>query len=379
MKNLFNRQAIAPGLAIFSMFFGAGNIVFPLAVGQFAGDKNITAMSGLILTAVIMPILGILAILLCNGSYKQFFARLGKIPGFIIALIIISLLGPFGSAPRCIALSYSTFCSSFYNISPALFGAIACSVIFLCCIKKKYILTILGRILTPLLLISLAVIIILGLFQSKNITPSEITHLSTFIHGLKEGYKTMDLLAALFFSSMILNMLKLDSKKHPKPQSHIKTALQASLLGVILLGTVYIGFSYLAAFNGASLNGVSQDELIAAIVLKIAGPYAGLLISSMITLACLTTTIALITAFTDFLKDEVFKQKVKYEILLFASLFVTFIVSTLEFDGISNFLSPILQICYPFLIGLTLYNIISHTIKLKSKKALKGSTKKKLA
>lgn len=130
MIKIIQSQSLAIGLAMFSMFFGAGNIIFPLAVGQYAGDKNFFAMSGLILTAAIMPIVGVVAMILFDGNYRQFFGRLGKVPGFLLALIIISLLGPLGSTPRCIALSYTTLKSSFPELSSALFSAIACGIIF---------------------------------------------------------------------------------------------------------------------------------------------------------------------------------------------------------------------------------------------------------
>ena len=116
MKKFINSEATSIGLAMFSMFFGAGNIIYPLAVGQYAGDKNLFAMFGLILTAAIMPIAGVIAMILFDGNYRQFFERLGRIPGFLLALTIISLLGPLGSTPRCIALSYVTLKSSFEHI-----------------------------------------------------------------------------------------------------------------------------------------------------------------------------------------------------------------------------------------------------------------------
>lgn len=100
-----------------------------------------------------------------------------------------------------------------------------------------------------------------------------------------------------------------------------------------------------------------KEQLLAAITMKIAGPRAGILVCTAIALACLTTAIALISAFTDFIEKEVFKEKVSYEVILLGSLLVTFFISIFKFHGISSFLGPILQICYPGLIVLTLLNI----------------------
>lgn len=344
------------GLAMFSMFFGAGNIIYPLAVGQYAGDKNIFAMFGLILTAVIMPIMGVIAMILFDGNYRQFFGRLGNIPGFLLALTTISLLGPLGSTPRCIALAYTTLNSLFLNMSLPLFSAISCGIIFLFTLKKKYILDILGRILTPLLLGSLLLIIVMGLVEAPAPEITNGSHLKMFFHGLNEGYNTMDLLAAFFISSTIINILKNDSGD--KKTSYLKTAYQASCIAALLLAAIYLGFSYISSFHANQLVILGKDELLAAITMKIAGPYAGILVCVAIALACLTTAIALISSFTDFMQREVFDEKISYETTLIGALLITFFVSTFEFTGISVFLWPILQVFYPGLIVLTFLNIM---------------------
>jgi branched-chain amino acid:cation transporter, LIVCS family len=360
MKTLNKTETISIGLAMFAMFFGAGNVIFPLALGQYAGDKNFFAIVGLILTAALMPAAGVFAMILFEGNYRNFFGRLGNIPGFILALTTISLLGPLGSTPRCIALAYTTLKSSFLDLSVPLFSALACVVIFLFTIKKKRILALLGWVLTPILLLALLTIIVMGFFTASEIKIVEQSNASLFLYGLKEGYNTMDLLASFFFSSAILNMLRLKSKDQTE-QPYLKTALWASVIGTFLLALVYICFSYLASFHGNQLSLHAKDELLAAISHKIAGPYGGLLVCVTIAMACLTTAIALISAFADFVQKEIFQEKVSYEVTLVGSLIITYIVSTYEFTGISAFLGPVLQICYPGLIVLTAVNI-SHKL-----------------
>ncbi len=356
MKKFFLSETWTIGMAMFAMFFGAGNIIFPLALGQFAGEKTFFAILGLIITAALMPIMGIVAMILFQGSYKDFFGRLGKAPGFFIALLIILLLGPLGSTPRCISLAYSTLSLFFPKISPFAFYGASCGVIFLCCIKKNKILPLLGLVLTPFLLISLLSIIMIGLFSPHEPILNDSPPLMMFFHGLKEGYNTMDLLASFFFSSTILQLVHL-KKKEETPTGALLLVLRASLIGIFLLSAIYIGFSYLAAFHSQNMGGLGKDQLLAALTIKIAGPYAGLLVCSAIGLACLTTAIALICAFTDFIQTEVFASKVSYSTLLGFSLILTFVVSCFQFQGISAFLSPILEMCYPGLIVLTLLNI----------------------
>lgn len=369
MRKFFNANAVAIGLAMFSMFFGAGNVIFPLAVGQYAGDKNLYAMFGLLLTAALMPIAGVIAMILFNGNYCAFFGRLGKWPGLILSLIIISLLGPLGSTPRCIALGYTTLKNTFLEVSPYLFSAISCALIFLFSFKKNHILNLLGYVLTPLLLISLAIIICIGLFTGHHVEKVDVGRINVFLHGLQEGYNTMDLLAAFFFSSTILNLLRMRLNQTRCENGHdLKIAFAASIIGTLLLGAIYIGFSYLSAFHGQPFATNGKDELLALITIKLAGVHAGLLVCVTIALACLTTAIALITAFSDFFQKEILKEKISYEMTLFFALLATFFVSTFEFGGIATFLGPILQITYPGLIILTILNI---AFRLKQFKPIK--------
>lgn len=351
-------QTLMTGLAMFSMFFGAGNVIFPLALGHYAQDKTLFAIFGLLLTAVVMPFTGMIAMCLYEGDPKQFFARLGKAPGFLAALLIMVLLGPLGSTPRCIALSYSTLKMLFPGLSVAVFSGISCLVIFLFTFKKSRILSLVGYVLTPMLLIALGTIIVRGLIGAPVPLDTDLANSAAFWQGLKEGYNTMDLLAALFFSSVVLASLKKAvSPSENSGKQLMSIALKASLIGASLLAATYIGFSWIASSHGSELAVLGSDQLLAAITLKIMGPSAGIVVCITIALACLTTAIALCSVFADFLQKRVFNGKISYEAALIGSLILTFFVSMFEFSGISAFLGPILEVFYPALIVLTLLNI----------------------
>lgn len=354
MCKIINLKIVFTGLALFSMFFGAGNIIFPLAVGQYAGDKNLFAIMGLTITAVLVPFLGVLAMILYDGNLQSFFGRIGKVPGFWLAFLIIALLGPLGSSPRCIALSYSTLKAVYPGLNLIFFSALSCFVIYLFTFRKNKILGLLGYVLTPILLTSLVIVIIKGLFYHTDI--QNLTHapFSIFLFGLREGYNTMDLLAAFFFSSSVLASLKKGTVEG-EGTSVLRLALQASIFGAFLLALIYIGFSYLASLHPAQIQG--NDELLMAITMKIMGPSAGFFVSFTIALACLTTAIALLSVFAEFFQKQVLEDKISYQTSLIFSLVVTFFISTFEFSGIAQFLSPILQVCYPMLIVLTILNI----------------------
>lgn len=365
MTTLKQSDLYATGLAIFAMFFGAGNIIFPLALGHLALDQTPYAMIGLLITAVLLPFAGLLTMFLYNGDVRAFFGRLGRLPGLALAFFIIALLGPFGSTPRCIALAYSTFKLSFPDTSLPLFSLISCMTVFLLSYKKNRLLDILGYLLTPLLLLLLALIVVLGMIYAPSSTSvASSTGSEMFWHGLKEGYNTMDLLAAIFFAPIIIAFTQQKTAMLKNSQDRLKFILKASGIGAFLLSIVYMGFSFIAFSHANEMPGVPADQLLAALALKILGPQAGLIVCLTVVLACLTTAIALITAFTEFTKKDIFKEKLGYLPVLIGSLVLTFSISIFEFQGISQFLSPVLEICYPILIVLTAFNLYGNLYRL---------------
>ena len=351
------------GLAMFSMFFGAGNVVFPLALGVYAQDKNLFAILGMLISAVGVPFTGLIAMTLFNGDYKKFFERIGIVPGFIVAAAIMGLIGPFGAIPRCITLSYSTIKLYLPDmfLSLPMFSVVSCLIIFAFTIKRNSIIDVLGYVLTPLLLGSLSIIIVKGLFFSPAAPHVDYSQPEVFLLGLFEGYQTMDLLGAFFFSSVVLTCLEkggASEGEHRNYKRLIFQALKASCIGAFLLSLTYVGFSYIAAFNSESLANVAKDELAGKIALLVLGPHAGLIAGIAVALACLTTAIALASVFAEFIHKDITLGRVNYGTSLVITLAISFFVSTLNFTGIAQILAPILQICYPALIVLSMVNIM---------------------
>lgn len=359
MTHTLKSTTIATGLAMFSMFFGAGNVVFPLALGQIAQDKNFFAILGMLITAVGVPFAGLMAMTLFDGDYKRFFSRIGVVPGFLVALVIMGLIGPFGAIPRCIALSYSTAKTFLPGVSLPVFSAISCVLIWLLTFRKNNIVDILGYVLTPLLLGSLAIIIVKGLIDSSAIPESGHHDFAIFLKGLMDGYQTMDLLGAFFFSSVVIACLKNSvEQKEKSPRRLMITTFKASAIGAFLLAITYVGFSYVSSYHSGVLKDVPSDELISMIAIHVLGPNAAIIACIAVALACLTTAIALAAVFAEFIHNDITMGKLNYGPSLIGTLIVAFFVSTLNFSGIAAFLTPILQIIYPALIALTVMNIL---------------------
>lgn len=359
MKALLQSKTVSTGLAMFAMFFGAGNVVFPLALGMHAQDKSFYAILGLIFSAIAVPFSGLIAMILFNGDYHKFFGRIGKIPGFLVALFIMCLIGPFGAIPRCIALSYSTMMMFTPEVPLYIFSIASCALIFLFTIRPSSILELLGVVLTPFLLLTLVIIIGKGVFVGGTPPHNPTEGVNVLLEGLKEGYHTMDLLGAFFFSTVVISCLQKDLHPHDKEDYKKITilSLKASAIGAFLLGAIYVGFCYVASLQSESLIGVPKDQLLGTLALQMLGPYAGIVTSAAVALACLTTAIALASVFAEFLHQDIFKDKIRYPACLVITLVGTFFLSILNFQGIVAVLAPILSVCYPALIVLSILNL----------------------
>ena len=358
-------SSLAIGFAMFSMFFGAGNITFPIVIGQAVQGDLLNALLGLIITAVFIPFAGLMAITLFEGNYTSFFSRIGKIPGYAIILILLALIGPFGGIPRCITLTYATMNVYFSSLNLFIFSICSCLIVFLCCWKKNRILDLIGYVLTPGLLIFLLIIIVKGIFFAPEAVLKHSTVHNSFLYGLKEGYNTMDLLASFFFSALIYQKLKSQVKDPNDTRSIILPIFKACLIGAFLLSSIYIGFSYVAANYSDALADIPVGQLLGSLGHIVLGPNAGLVVSMSIALTCLTTMIALTVICSEFLQKQLFREKVKYEVCLVLILVSSLLFSSLEFEGIITLLSPVLQVIYPALLGLSLFNILHKLFNFK--------------
>ncbi|MBN9378346.1 MAG: branched-chain amino acid transport system II carrier protein, partial [Chlamydiales bacterium] len=154
---------IAAGLALFSMFFGAGDLIWPLILGGNAGDKNLFAMLGLLITGVSLPLLGLIAMMMFGGDYRNFFGQVGRVPGLILVFIIQAILGPLGSIPRLITLSFATLKPYIpQGISLFSFSILASLLVLGFTLRQNKVINLLGLVLTPILLLCLGCILVLG-------------------------------------------------------------------------------------------------------------------------------------------------------------------------------------------------------------------------
>ncbi len=348
---------LTTGFALFAMFFGAGNLVFPLQLGSRPEFQNVSAVFGFLLTAVAVPLLGFLSVMLYKGDYRSFFSIFGRWGGLAVALILLAVMGPFGGIPRCAALSFAACKSLLPGLTAPIFCSLFCVAVFLSAFRENNIISLLGKWLTPILLAALALQLFVGLQGNSARIETGVDVSQPLLKGLFEGYYTLDLIAALFFSSFMYPYLKKYFAVN-KQKSFGVLALQVALVAGGLLSAVYIGFFAVAVNHSAVLQDCPKELLLVQVSQHLLGNFASVVGALLVTFACLTTSIALAAIVADFVRQDLLRNRLSYEAVLAGMLLVAFFVAVQEFTGIEALLGPVVFFLYPFLIVLCIYNCI---------------------
>lgn len=359
-KSIFESKIISTGLAVFSMLFGAGNLMYPIAVGLSSGANNIYGMLGFTITAVLLPIAGLVAMILFDGSYDEFFQRLGRMPGKIAVFLCMFIIGPVLVIPRIVTLSHMMIAPFLPQISPFNFALIFLLVTFLLTFRESKIVDMLGQFISPMLLASLAVIIIKGLWNASEKIAIQTVPFAVFKENLWRGYGTLDLLATIFFSAIIINLLKenitVNSKKDLNELAFF--GFKAGLIGTFLLGLIYWGMSYLGVFYGKGLEHVNEGEGFREIAFKILSANYSFIIVIAVLMACLSTAIALGAVVGEYTQRHIFNRKINFPVSLAIVLLASLPLSIYGLETVLKLTSgPIMYIGYPILIALTFLNI----------------------
>ena len=223
------------GLAIFSMLFGAGNIIYPIKAGVVSGNQNFFGIIGFLLTGVLLPVIGLVAMILFDGDYKKFFYRLGNTSGFMAILFCMFIIGPMIAMPRCITVPYEMilpFLPAYITLP--IFSALFTFITFLLTYKESKLLEILGNVISPILVASLAYVTIAGLWNAQSMVPQTTPTLSVFTEQFVYGFQTLDLLATLFFAYIILKILKTNDSQN-KLKTYQYKVLTELYRGVLLV------------------------------------------------------------------------------------------------------------------------------------------------
>jgi LIVCS family branched-chain amino acid:cation transporter len=355
MKNKW--LVVSTGFALFSMFFGSGNLVFPVTVGQESEGHYFLAALGILLTGVVVPFLGVLGMMFYKGDIYNFFSCFGKRGTFLFSFLALALMGPFGVLARCLTVAHGALLLLLPNASLPITSFILCVVVYFLTVNKNQIVTTLGTILTPFLLASIALIAFFGLNQGTMPETQSVYGWNALKNGFFQGYQTMDLLAAFFFSQFVIKYLQGKLSNDASETSLLELFYKSSLIGAAILSAVYFALVLLGWSYSPLLKEVPPQEMLGVIAIESLGTIAAPCVSLAVLFACMTTAIVLTSLFADFLRSEVLKDTIGNKPALLVTLMIGFVVSTFDFAGIARFLGPVLEAVYPALIVLTLVNI----------------------
>lgn len=348
---------ITTGFALFSMFFGSGNLVFPLTVGVESQGHYFVASLGVLISCVIFPLLGMLGMMLYQGNIQDFFSCFGKKGVFLFSLLALALMGPFGVLARCLTVMHGALLLIFPNLSLPVTSFFLCVFIYFLTARKNMIVTLIGSIMTPFLLLAVAAIVFFGLSRGTQPEAADFSSLLAFKNGFFTGYQTMDLVASFFFSGFVIKHLHNAISTNEVKIEPLKLFFKSSIIGASLLYVVYFALVLLGWIYAPVLATCSPQEMFGRVALESLGSMAAPCVCLAVIFACLTTAIALTSLFAEFLRNEVAQEKIGNRLSLVITLAIAFLVSNLEFAGIANILGPILETMYPALITLTAINI----------------------
>lgn len=361
MKQKLTFMEILPiGLMLFASFFGAGNLIFPPALGQSAGVNFLPAAAGFCTTGVGIPLLGIIAIGLLRASNPEALA-LPVHPKFAKALIVVTVLtiGPFFAIPRTGAVSFDVGILPFisaenYDLGLALYSLFFFVVTYFLSVNPSKIVDWVGKILTPLLLISIAILVV-QVFMNPMGEPQQAGGYYAsmpYLKGFQEGYYTMDLLATMLFGTVVIDSIKVRGISEGSVLT--RTCIMSGIIAAVLLAAIYFSLTYTGA-TSVAVFGVSDNGAIA--LSSIANYYMGtagnVVLCLMIFFACLTTSIGLTVSAGSYL-EQVLKYKMQYQRIAAIICIFSFAVSNVGLTKIISLSVPVLCLLYPIVIVLVM-------------------------
>ena len=339
------RDIFIIGFALFSMFFGAGNVIFPPYLGLGAGSQWFLGFLCYYIADIGLALLALFAILRSGGP-EGITRRIGKVPSAILMSAIVLCIGPMLAIPRTAATTYEMSVSPLvYGLSPALFSALFFLVILLLCLRESAVVDIVGKVLTPALLVGLLVLIVKGIVTPIGPIPDHTLVENVPATGIEAGYQTMDVLAAMVFGIIILKSAK--AKGHTDPKSQFTVVAGAGIVAGAALLVVYLGLTYLGVTTSRFFGlWVPRTFLVVAIVRNLLGQPGTVLFAVIVALACVTTAIGLVTSAADYF-SRLSGGRLPYTWLVVAICVFSTVVSNVGLDQIVSIAGPVLDVVYP--------------------------------
>ena len=345
-KKKFGADSIVVGFALFSMFFGAGNVIFPPYLGFGAGTQWVNGFLFYFIADIGLALFALFTLLKVGGS-ENITGRIGSVASNILMSAIILCIGPMVAIPRTAATTFEMSVAPLISgVSPVIFSVAFFIVVLLLSIRQSAVIDVVGKVLTPALLIGLLVLIIKGIISPLgSIVNPHVDSSFVIVNGIKSGYQTMDVLAALAFGIIILKSAQ--EKGYSDARESSKMIRAAAVIAGVLLLIVYFGLTYLGATSASLFSlGISRAELVIGIVERLLGKVGLVIFAVVVALACMTTAVALVSSAASFF-EKLTKGRLSYAVRVTVICVSSAVISNLGLDRIVAVASPILDIVYP--------------------------------
>ncbi|MCP2037592.1 branched-chain amino acid transport system II carrier protein [Chryseobacterium sp. HSC-36S06] len=353
MKNKLG-TAITLGFALFAMFFGAGNLILPPFIGLKSGTEWFAAVTGFFTTGIVAPFLGVLTVVLFGTSFTDLGRKVNPLVVTVLAFLIMLCIGPLVAIPRTAAATFEIGIQPLFpDFNNILFSVLFFGVVIFLSVSKSRIVDIIGNFLTPFLILSLGILVVMGIINPPDVSHiSELNSQQSFVFAFHEGYQTLDVLASVIFAGIIISAAI--DKGYTNANDRFKITIAAGLISMIALLFIYGGLIYLGAHSGFPLSEtVSRTELLLHISNVVLGNNGTVVISFAVALACLTTAIALTSAMGSFLEKLTF-GKINYKMGVLLTCLVSGYFSVKSVEEIIDYAVVILGFIYPITFALIL-------------------------
>ena len=349
------------GLALFSMLFGSGNLIFPPEIGITGGTEWYKGYIAYFLADAGLGICSVFAMLKVDGDLNRLTGAIGPKGAMIINTVCIICIGPLLAIPRNAAVTFEMGISPLFGIDPnsriirLVFSLRFFGIVLLLTIKPSRVVDILGKYLTPILVAAIAILIIIGIASPAAGAGAPVSE-NPIKDGIFNGYQTLDLMAGIYFSIIIIQSIR--SRNLQEKREERKVTAGAALIAGALLCFVYGGMAYLGATTGSQwLNEFTGGQINqAGLVVNITGALMGNMgvafLSVIVALACLTTAVGLTSAAGEYFSRIIPSRSYAFMVVLICV--VSAVLCNFGLSAIISIAAPILMLFYPPVMFLTL-------------------------
>ena len=348
------------GFALFAIFFGAGNLIFPPYLGVISGNNWGIANIAFLLSDPLLPILGVIVTALLGGQATDLGKRVSKHFSIIIGAISIILIGPLFAVPRTGATTHEIFVQSFVPSAPQwITSLIFFGLTLYIAIHSHTVIDAIGKYLTPILLFILLLVFIAAVVQ-PNASFQTITSAGLFSQSFKEGYQTMDALGAALMAGVVISDLTRRGYTEKKEQHQMMFGV--GIVSFILLALVYSSLTYAGATVSTVYDStIQRPALLIGLIEQLLGSFGKVAMGIAVSFACLTTSVGLITTCGHYF-STLTNGKLEYKKIVVVSVVISFLLSLLGVDALLQLAVPVLSAIYPMVIALIFLSIFDRYI-----------------